>query len=761
MMLSITHHPFGNGHPYAISADQRNPVFPVAGDPLWLGAVTQGDVKSVTCEFVIDGHAESIACERASEADRNADAAANAGGEGHLAEAQESSLHGEDDAWQTTIADIRGGENLRYRFVAVGENGEQSSTDWEDCVACAWVPLDQCPIASLEVHADGMTAIRPLQVQALSDGSTARRMRFALPLQPDEHVVGFGERYDSLDQRGLTPDVIVFEQYKNQGAAHRTYFPMPFAHVIGGVGWGFYLHTSRRMWCDVGSSDSSMMMIEAETGEDGHLVLDLYQGSPVQVLTAFLNETGRAKKLPDWVHRLWASGNEWNTQELVMSRMNQHRDEHIPVGVVVIEAWSDEEGITIFRDAHYAVNESGGPRHGDDFSFDSTGAWPDPKAMIQELHDRGIKVILWQIPLLKSEETFAAEHQSHGLQVICDGNAMVREGYAVREQDGEAYHNRAWWFPKALMPDLSTDEGRAWWAAHRRYLVDDFDIDGFKTDGGEHAWGRELRYNDGTRGDDGNNLNPVRYACTYCELLESCGKAPVTFSRSGFAGSQPYGAFWAGDENSTWEAFRASLRAGLSAAACGVVYWGWDLAGFSGSVPTAELYIRAAAASVFMPIMQYHSEFNNHELPLRDRTPWNIAEQNGDVDVVAQFRELVELRERLVPYLSHAAETAVESDRPLMRALFFDHAQDSRIWDHPYEYQLGDDLLINPVCEEGASELSTYLPERVAGGAWIDVWSGESHAPGSSVLNDVSGRTAIPVFCAAAAWDNLKYMFME
>lgn len=31
MMLSITHHPFGNGHPYAISADQRNPVFPVAG----------------------------------------------------------------------------------------------------------------------------------------------------------------------------------------------------------------------------------------------------------------------------------------------------------------------------------------------------------------------------------------------------------------------------------------------------------------------------------------------------------------------------------------------------------------------------------------------------------------------------------------------------------------------------------------------------------------------------------------------------------
>lgn len=28
-----------------------------------------------------------------------------------------------------------------------------------------------------------------------------------------------------------------------------------------------------------------------------------------------------AEELPDWVFRLWASGNEWNTQELVMARM--------------------------------------------------------------------------------------------------------------------------------------------------------------------------------------------------------------------------------------------------------------------------------------------------------------------------------------------------------------------------------------------------------------------------------------------------------
>ena len=34
-----------------------------------------------------------------------------------------------------------------------------------------------------------------------------------------------------------------------------------------------------------------------------------------------LRWTDLAEELPDWVFRLWASGNEWNTQELVMARM--------------------------------------------------------------------------------------------------------------------------------------------------------------------------------------------------------------------------------------------------------------------------------------------------------------------------------------------------------------------------------------------------------------------------------------------------------
>ena len=100
-------------------------------------------------------------------------------------------------------------------------------------------------------------------------------------------------------------------------------------------------------------------------------------------------------------------------------------------------------------------------------------------------------------------------------------------------------------------------------------------IDGFKTDGGEHAWGAELRYADGTRGDLSNNRYANLYAAAFHELLEATGTDGMTLSRSGHAGAGSFPAHWAGDERSTWDAYRASIIAGLTAGASGIFAWGW------------------------------------------------------------------------------------------------------------------------------------------------------------------------------------------
>lgn len=741
----ILHRPHGIEHPYAASADQRVPVQPLAGDPVQLGVTAAAEITAVICEWsCISATGTKSTLLPLARAVVGSDAAALAGGEGHLAEAQAASL-GSDQGWSVTTEPLVAEARYRYRFTAVTEDAAQLSTPWFDVSPARWTAD---AVGSLRGDTE---RVIDGSLEWLVAGDRVLRARFALPLLADEHIVGFGERFDVVDQRGRTLDAVVFEQYKSQGRHGRTYLPMPFAHVVraDGSGWGFHVRTSRRSWYDVGAAAADRLMIEVALGASGSPAVDLgvYEGGPSAVLTAFLDEVGRAEELPGWVFRLWASGNEWNTQALVMERMNSHRDEEIPVGAVVIEAWSDEEGITIFRDAQYDVREDGSALSAADFTYPPGGAWPDPKAMIAELHARGIKVLLWQIPLQKTDVEMTG-------QVRKDAEAMVREGHAVLEADGSAYHNRGWWFPGALMPDLSAAGTRAWWSEKRRYLVRDLDVDGFKTDGGEHAWGHDLQYADGRRGDEGNNRNPVHYARTFGDLLRSEGKAPVTFSRAGFTGSQAHGVFWAGDEDSTWEAFRCSITAGLTAAACGIVYWGWDLAGFSGPVPDAELYLRAAGASAFMPIMQYHSEFNHHQKPLRDRTPWHVAQTTGDATVIRLFRRFARLRGRLVPYLEEQAARAVATDAPLMRPLFFDFGDDPQIWSHPAQWLLGDDLLVNPVTCPGATMWETYLPA----GDWVDVWNGERFAGRQSVSRDVP-MDIVPVFARASAWQTRGQLF--
>ena len=735
----IRHRPFGSGHPYSVDTEQRWPIDPIAGEPVVLGVRTSADVTSVVLEIQRGSTVSSLALAPTARKSRG-----QAVDGGHLASAQ-ARLARSSGGWQVELADLIAGERVRYRFTAEGTRVER--TRWFEFVASSWRP------GANAVVAVGTSRVLAGSATALTDGARIHRLRFALPLGPNEHITGLGERFDSLDHRGASVDSIVFEQYKNQGAERKTYLPMPFVHVVGGTGWGFHVRTSRPVWFDFGASTSDQIWVEAEVdaaAEAGAIEVAFYDGSPIEVLDAFLSEVGRPRELPSWVFRLWASANEWNTQAEIEKQVDLHRDHDIPVGSIVIEAWSDESTFTVWRDAQYTPTADGSPLRLENFTFPPDGAWPDPKAMTDELHSRDIRLHLWQIPLLKMRP-----HPSG--QAAADAAAAIRDDVLIREvaPDGSLrpYRNRGWWFPLGLMPDLTDSRAAKWWTEKRRYLVDEMGIDGFKTDGGEHAWGRDLRYLDGKNGDVGNNLFPVAYAKAFGDLLESAGKAPVTFSRAGFTGSQAHGTFWAGDENSTWDAFRWSMLAGLSAASSGIVYWGWDIAGFSGDVPTSELYLRATAASAFVPVMQYHSEFNHHRLPLRDRTPWNIADRSGDDRVVPVFRRFAKLRERLLPYLAEEAKRTIHSSAPLMRPLYFDHPHDERVWDRPVQWMLGDSILVAPVLEPDSSSWTVYLPE----GEWVDAFTGSAVSAGE--YDRPTPIDEIPVFVRAADWPTLRSIF--
>ena len=743
--MRISHVPAGSGHPYSPDTEQRWPVLPVAGEALRLGVKTSAPAGAVSVRVIQrgeDGATIADASHPLAAASRASRGVTLDGG--HLASAQarqSRAVH----AWTATVDVHPEVASIEYRFTATHGATETSTRAFTTPVG-TWRPAPDSAVT-----ATGPVGIVPGSAEVLDSSTGVARIRFALPLAPGEHVAGFGERFDRLDHVGTSLDSRVFEQYKSQGAHRRTYLPMPFAHVVGGDGWGFHVASSRRVWFDVGDAAPDRLVVEAQTAPSGELTLATYGGSPHEVLDAFVGEVGRPEELPDWVFGLWASGNEWNTQAEVERQAALHKQHDIPMGALVIEAWSDESTFAAWRDARYTPREDGGPLKPEDFTYPADGAWPDPQAMIDALHADGTKLILWQIPLLKMRP-----HPKG--QARFDADAALRDDRVIREVTDAGvvrpYRNRGWWFPLSLMPDLTDPDAAAWWTGKRRHLVD-MGVDGFKTDGGEHAWGDELLYLDGRRGDEANNDYPVAYAKAFGDLLRSAGKAPVTFSRAGFTGSQAHGTFWAGDENSTWDAFRWSMWAGLSAAASGIVYWGWDIAGFSGPLPDAELYVRATAASAFVPIMQYHSEFNHHRTPSRDRTPWNIAQASNDEAVIAEVRDIVKLRHRLLPYLARSARAAVESSRPLMRPLFFDHPNDANIWSAPPQWTLGDDILVAPVLAPG-TQWDVYLPD----GDWRDAWTGELVAGGRTV-STTTPRYRVPVFVRDRAWDELRGVFEQ
>lgn len=737
----IRHRPHGLGHAYRLEPDQRVPARPIEGEPIILGATTGSDVTDLSVELTVGGRTRRLPLERV-----QAQGGPVAGaGAGHLAAAAGRLVGRGRQAWSVRLDPLVAGTHVAYRLVADG--GRQRTRRFGFVVA-GWssaggqLAAERVGRASDRVVADSVAWLR-------ADGGPIR-VRFALRLAAGERVIGFGERFDRLDQRGRRLDVTVFEQYKGQGA--RTYMPMPFAIVVGGDGWGFHVRTSRRSWYDVGLTDPDRLWVEVELDPDEpdpEVGVALYGGAPAEVLGAFLRETGVPRVPPDWVFRPWMSGNEWNTEARVRAEVERSRAEGIPVGAVVIEAWSDETTFAAFRDARYAVHEDGAPHRLADFEFPPDGAWPDPQGLVDWLHENGIRLLLWQVPLHKARPAPTG-------QALADRETMVARGYGIREADGRPYRNRGWWFPGSLMPDFTNPEAKAWWLAKRRYLVEELGIDGFKTDGGEHAWGLDLRYADSTRGDVSNNRYPVLYAAAYQELMASCGREPVTFSRAGFTGAATVPCHWAGDEDSTWEAYRASITAGLTAGASGVIYWGWDIAGFSGEIPSAELYIRSTAMAALCPIMQYHSEFNHHRLPSRDRTPWNIAERTGDRRALGIYRWYAGLRERLVPYLAEQGRRSAETSRPLMRALCFDWPDDPVVWDHPFQYLLGDDLLVAPVTEPGTTSLEVYLPA----GRWIDAWTGTLLTGPRLVRREVP-LGSIPVYIREGAAGSLLPLFAE
>ncbi|WP_315079079.1 TIM-barrel domain-containing protein [uncultured Clostridium sp.] len=543
--------------------------------------------------------------------------------------------------------------------------------------------------------------------------------------EEEEGFYGFGERYNNINQRGNIVDVYVYNQYKDQGI--KTYFPMPY--FLSSRNYGLYVHSNEYTEFNLAHDDLRYYSIESQRSS---LELTYFIGNPREVIKQFVDLTGTPEMLPEWAFGPWMSSNNWDSDKEVRKQVELTKKYNIPSTALVIEAWSDESTYYIFNDAVYKENDGSQALKYKDFKFPKWGRWPDPKGLVEYLHDNELKCILWQIPIIKYMNGL------HHLQKDNDENYMINNGYCVKNEDGTPYRMPEGWFTDSILFDYTSEEASNWWFDKRKYLIDDIGIDGFKTDGGEFVFGDNISFSNGKTGKEMRNLYPNLYIEKYYDFINKSNSG-ITFSRAGFTGAQKIPAHWAGDEKSTFDAFKRNLCAGLNAGLSGVSFWGWDLGGFSGEIPTAELFIRSTEMATFCPIMQYHAEskaeFN------QDRTPWNIAERRNSPWVIDDYRYYAKLRMALIPYIMEQAEKFIEAGIPIMRAMLIQFPEDKNCWNIFDQYMFGDDLLVAPVVIKGAVSREVYLPE----GTWTNIFTKEVFKGGRSYEVKASVNE-IPVF---------------
>ena len=542
---------------------------------------------------------------------------------------------------------------------------------------------------------EGRTLVCPqIYLGLRADGSVAfqrTHLRGAV-----QHVYGTGERFDAVDQRGRGSCGQVVEHFTQQGPW--SYLPIPAFLTDGGFG------VYRATGCNVALSFGEELTLSSPWLPDttDHLLL----GTPAQQLRQYIQLTGQPVLPPEWAFGLWMSANGWSNDEEVDEQLRQMKAHDYPASVMVLEAWSDES-------TFYRWNDT----------------WADAAATVQKLRDAGLHLVLWQIPVLK------ALHDCPDQDAVARDRAeAIANGYLVQHQDGSPYVIPERWFAGSLLPDFTNPEACAWWFRQRDHLLD-MGVEGFKTDGGEFLFGNDIVLHDGTPGEAAHNLYPMYYERAYHQWMQQRGIQGVLFSRAGYAGAQTTPIHWAGDQLSTWPELAAQLRAGLSAGLSGVLFWSFDIGGFAGELPDAELYLRATAMGCFCPIMQWHAEprsgqfYATHDPAYcNDRSPWNLAEKLHDpqlMDIAAGFARM---RKQLQPYLWQEAQHCAAAGRPLMAHLCLDFPQDAQALSCHDVYMLGRRLLIAPITEQGASGRDVYLPQ----GRWRHCFTGEVFQGGTS-----------------------------
>ena len=438
--------------------------------------------------------------------------------------------------------------------------------------------------------------------------------------------------------------------------------------------------------------------------------------SPRGLIANYTDVTGRAEMFPEELMGLWQCKLRYRTQEEVLSVARRYRDEGIKLDQIVIDFF------------HWTVQG--------DWKFDKT-YWPDPKAMVDELHDMGIRVIVSVWPSVdKRSENFWP---------------MMERGLLMRTERGvpQTYDYQG----DCVQIDVFNPEARkyVWDVCKKNYY--DLGIDAFWLDNSEPDLCvydfENLRYYAGPALEV-SNIYPQLYSRVFYDEMSQLNRGPVVnLLRCAWAGSQKYGnVIWSGDVPSTFEAFRDQLQCGLNMGLAGIPWWTTDIGGFMtddvNDPDFRQLLIRWYQFAVYSAVLRMHGDRGPYNIPpLDDRDwgggylhtgqpneLWSYGEEN-----YAIMKNYLNIRYELHDYIRDLYAEAHTDGSPLIRTMFYEFPEDEKCWELQDQYMFGNKYLVAPILYLNQFERDVYLPD----GKWKLTSTGEILQGGVTV------RVAAPI----------------
>ncbi len=323
--------------------------------------------------------------------------------------------------------------------------------------------------------------------------------------------------------------------------------------------------------------------------------------------------------------------------------------------------------------------------------------FPDPKAMIKELHELGFKVMLWVCPFVSADSQEYRE--------------LLAKGYLIKAKDKNEAAMITWWNGKSACYDLTNPAAEEYFINKLKYMQSEYSVDGFKFDAGDTQFYSE------------DLIDSYKKDAISTDHTEAWAKIGLSFPfneyRAGWKmGGQPL-VQRLGDKDYSWNAIQMLIPDMIAAGLLGYAYTCPDMIG--GGQFTAfltikanefdqKLIVRSAQIHALMPMMQFSV------------APWRILdEENLEIT-----KSAAKLHQQFGSYILEQAHKSSESGEPIVRHL--DYSFPNQGFELcKDQFMLGDKFMVAPVVTN-IDEREVKLPK----GKWRDDF-GKTHKGGRTI----------------------------